>query len=239
MRKAYIKIFVAFVCAFIFANSHVEARSLGRPDFEKIKSETTNPSSPYYYPELLGKYLSSDTTMTDDQYHYFYYGWVFQEDYNPYRPNPYEAETKAATPLYHRAGARSRSENGQVQKLAERTLASNPFDLSQMALLIRTYQDLRKENLEKIWQHKFNKILYTIARSGSGADKDHAIVIVEPSNMADFFFLSNVTVEEEVFEEPYYEKFTVRAPGATESKQYWFDLHKLLEQYYMKHPSEL
>lgn len=213
-------------------------RAPARPDFDKIKTETLNPASQFYYPSLLKLYLSSDTTMTDEQYHYLYYGTVFQEDYNPYRTNPYEAETKAAAPLYSRAGARSRSENTQVQKIAEKTLTSNPFDLRQISSLIYTYGASGKQNLAKIWQHKFDKIIYTISRSGSGIDKDHPIYIIDPANSMDFFFLSNVTVESTEFQEPYYEVFTVTAPGQTEPRQYWFNLHQILEQYYKKHPSE-
>lgn len=214
------------------------ARSTAQPDFERIKAETFNSESEYYYPELLKKFLSSDTTMTDDQYHYFYYGAVFREDYNPYRINPYAADVKATEPLYSKAGTRSRSENTQVQKLAEKMLADNPFDLRQISYLIYSYKALGKQNLAKIWQHKFDKLIYTIARSGTGADADHAIVIVDPSNSMDYFFLSNVMVEDTEFQEPFYEVFTVRMPGASDTRRYWFDLHQILEQYYTKHPGE-
>lgn len=239
MREALVKIYVIVtVMLTVGMAAGAAQRTSGRPDFDVIEAEIQKPESEFYYPKLLKLYLSSDTTMTPEQYHYLYYGMVFQEDYNPYRVNPYEAETKAAAPLYSRAGARSRNENNQVQKLAERTIASNPFDLRQMSSLIYTYGAMGKDNLRKIWQHKFDKILYTISRSGSGADQEHAIVIVDPSNIYDFFFFGKFDIEDEEFVEPYYERFTVRAPKATESKQYWFDLHKILEQYYLKHPMD-
>lgn len=213
-------------------------RTLSHPDFKKIRTETLNPESQYYYPGLLKRFYSSDTTMTDDEYHYLYYGTVFQEDYNPYRDNPYADELKATEPLYSRRGTLSRNEKTQIQKLAEKSLANNPFDLRQMSYLVFAYDNSGKQNLAKIWRHKYNKILQTIAASGSGADKEHAIVVVYPSNEIDFFFLVNIDIEDRMYEEPYYEKLTVRAPGATEPRDYWFDLHHLLEQYYAKHPSE-
>lgn len=225
---------IAVVCAFV---SSARTNS-NHPDFNNIKSETLNPQSQYYYPKLLDSFLSNDTTMTDDDYYYLYYGTVFQEDYNPYRIDPNEADLRATTPLYNRAGALSRSEKEQIRRLAERSLADNPFNLRQLSYLVSVYSQAGKENLAKIWRHKFNKIIYTIANSGTGADAEHAFVVIYPANEIDFFLLSNVTVESQEFQPPYFEVFTVRAPGATESRQYWFDLHHLLEQYYAKHPED-
>ncbi len=209
------------------------------PDFERIKAETLNPASQYYYPNLLKSFLSNDTTMTDDGYHYLYYGAMFQEDYNPYRPNPFQAELKATEPLYFKHGTHTRGEKRQIQDLAKKMLADNPLHLTQLMYLVYSYEQEGKFNHAKIWKHKLDHLLLTISRSGTGADPEHALVVVYPAHEFDFFNLSGVTVESQTFREPYYEKVTVRAPGQSESREYWFDLHHVLEQYYLKHPSEL
>lgn len=213
-------------------------RTTAHPEFVKIKAETTNPNSQFYYPELLKMFLSNDTTMTDDQYHYFYYGTMFQEDYNPYRPNPLADQLKATEPLYYRHGSLSRNEKTQIKTMAEKSLANNPLNLMQLSYLVYAYEQLGKQNLAKIWRNKLNNILLTITRSGTGTDKEHAFVIVDPTHEFEYFNLSGATVEGQQFEEPYYERVTVRPPGASDTKQYWFDLHHILEQYYAKHPSE-
>lgn len=209
------------------------------PDFDRIKAETLNPESQYYYPKLLKSFLSNDTTMTDDGYHYLYYGTMFQEDYNPYRPNPFQAELKATEPLYFKHGTHSRSEKRQIRELAVKMLANNPLHLTQLMYLVYSYEQEGKFNHAKIWKHKLDHLLLTISRSGTGADPEHAFVVVYPSHEFDFFNLSGVTVESQAFQEPYYEKVTVRAPGQSESREYWFDLHHVLEQYYLKHPSDM
>ena len=214
------------------------ARTTAHPDFKTIKEETLNPDSKYYYPTLLKAFLSNDTTMTEDDFHYFYYGTMFQEDYNPYRPDPYADEIKKAEPLYKKRGSLSRSEKNQIQKLAEKSLANNPVNLSQLSYLVIAYEQLGKQNLAKIWRNKLSNILLTIARSGTGADMEHAFVIVYPAHEFDYFNLSNATVEAQEFQEPYYEKVIVRPPGSKDTRTYWFDLHHILEQYYAKHPSE-
>ena len=226
---------ISAVCCIATASS----RTTAVPDFEKIKSETLNPKSEYYYPRLMEAYLSNDTTMTGDQYHYLYYGTVFQEDYNPYRPDPFAAEIKAAEPLYNKNEALSRSEKEQIRNVAVKALSNNPFNIKQLTYLVYAYEQAGKQNLAKIWKHKLNNILLTISRSGTGADSENAIVIVDPMHEFDYFNIAGSTVEKQTFEEPYYEHITVKAPKAKNTKEYWFDLHQILEQYYKKHPSEL
>lgn len=213
-------------------------RTSAHPDFQSIRAKTTNPDSEFYYPSLLKSFLSNDTTMTDDGYHYLYYGSMFQEDYNPYRENPYATELKATQPLYFRHGTLSRNEKMQIQRLAEKSLANNPLNLTQLSYLVYAYEQLGKTNLANIWRNKLNHLILTISRSGTGADREHAIVIADPQHEFEFFNLSGATVEGQEFEEPYYERVTVRMPGASETKEYWFDLHHILEQYYDKHPTE-
>lgn len=208
------------------------------PDFAKIRTETLNPDSPYYYPKLLKSFLSPDTTMTDDDYRYFYYGTMFQEDYNPYRPNPFAAEVKAIQPVYQKNGTLSRSEKRQIESLALKSLYNNPLDLMQLMYLVYAYEQQQKSNLARIWKHKLDHLLLTISRSGTGANAELALVVVYPTHEFEYFNLSNIEVISQDYEPPYYEVVTIRTPGATDNRKYWFDLHHVLEQYYLKHPSE-
>ncbi|MDE6076606.1 MAG: DUF4919 domain-containing protein, partial [Muribaculaceae bacterium] len=38
-----------------------------KPDLEKIKKETLDPASPFYFPKLMAKYTRNDTTMTNEE----------------------------------------------------------------------------------------------------------------------------------------------------------------------------
>ncbi len=57
-------------CAF----GAVNRPKVEKPDLEKIKTESTDPDSRYYYPRLLKMFMSNDTEMTDDDYRYLYFG---------------------------------------------------------------------------------------------------------------------------------------------------------------------
>lgn len=209
------------------------------PDMADIKRQSTDPDSRFYYPKLLKMFMSNDTVMTADDYRYFYYGTMFQEDYNPYRKYPFDEELRQTEPLYYKQENLTRGERQAIESLAQKSLAHNPLDLSQLMYRVYVYQANKKYNLAKIWKHKLDHLLLTIAASGTGNDPASAWVVVYPRHEFDFFNLSGGSVEGQQFVEPYYEKFTVRNKKGDRVDEHYFDLHHLLEQYYLKHPEEL
>lgn len=60
-----------------------------KPNFTKIANETRDPKSEMYFPKLMKIYNRNDTSMTHEQYRNLYLGYLFQEDYDPYRTSPY------------------------------------------------------------------------------------------------------------------------------------------------------
>lgn len=214
------------------------ALRIQRPDMQAIRTATHDPQSRYYYPKLLQMFMSSDTVMTDDDYRYFYYGTMFQEDYNPYRTDPYEAEQKLIEPLYFKQEHLSRAEARQIESLAKKSLENNPLDLRQLMYRVYVYEKNGKTNLAKIWKHKLDHLLLTIAQSGTGNSPEEAWVVVYPRHEFDFFNLSGGSVLDQSFIPPYYEKVTVRNKKGDKTTEHYFDLHHLLEQYYLKHPEE-
>ena len=53
------------------------------PDEDNIIDRTMDSESPYYYPALMLRYNAGDATLTDEDYHYLYYGYAYQDDYKP------------------------------------------------------------------------------------------------------------------------------------------------------------
>ena len=58
------------------------------PDEDNIIDRTMDSESPYYYPALMLRYNAGDATLTDEDYHYLYYGYAYQDDYKPLATNP-------------------------------------------------------------------------------------------------------------------------------------------------------
>ena len=67
------------------ASAQINKLKREKPDLEKIRMETLDTKSPYYYPRLMQEFQRNDTLMKIDKYRHLYLGYIFQEDYNPYR----------------------------------------------------------------------------------------------------------------------------------------------------------
>ena len=112
---------------------------------EQIRRDVNDPKSKYYYPKLMKQFATRDTTMTLDQFRHLYLGYVFQEDYNPYRRSRY---SQKAEELYMR-DKNTAAEADTIIHYAELSLKDDPFDLRQMSFLIYAYQEKKNTILPR------------------------------------------------------------------------------------------
>ncbi len=211
--------------------------TLGKPDLAAIQAASTDENSKYYYPKLLQLFMANDTVMNDVDFQYFYYGTLFQEDYDPYRQQGNPETLATLAPLFNKKQW-SRAERRQILDFAMETLADNPVNLRQLTNRIFVYEQNGKNDLARIWQNKLNHLLLVIASSGTGADADNAWIVVYPQDEYDFLNLSGITVKEAKFREPYYDYMVVNPKTPTSPEGYYFNIQEILHQYYLKHPSE-
>lgn len=211
--------------------------TLGRPDLDSIRIASTDENSRYYYPKLLKKFMANDTVMTDKDFQYFYYGTLFQEDYDPYRDHMTPEKMASVAPLFNKKKW-SRAERKQVLDFATEALADNPINLRQLTNRIYVYEQNGKYDLAKIWQNKLNHLLLVIASSGTGIDPENAWVVVYPHDEYDFLNLSGITAREQKYQPPHYDYILVNPKTDTSPKGYYFNIEEILHQYYLKHPSE-
>ena len=221
----------------VFAKGGARA-DLGRPDLDAIARETTDENSKYYYPRLLKSFNANDTTMTAEEFQYFYYGTFFQEDYDPYREAPNQALLQELQPIYAKA-KRTRSERIKMLDYAMQVLNDNPVDLRQLTNRIYVYEQNAKFDLAKIWQYKLNHLLLVIAASGTGSDAENAWTVVYPQQEYDFLNLSGITATGQHFEPPHYDYIMVEQRNDSDCEGYFFNIGEMLKQYFLKHPGEL
>ena len=210
---------------------------LSRPDLDAIRNAVVDEKSPYYYPTLLKEFQANDTTMSPEAFQYLYYGALFQEDYDPYRPAPSPQTQATIAPLLNKKQW-SRAERKMILDYAMEALADNPLNLRQLTNRIFVYEQNGKTDLAKIWQYKLNHLLLVIAASGSGTDPDGAWMVVYPQDEYDFLNLSGITVREARFEAPYFDYVVVNPRTSSSPTGYYFNIGEILRQYYIKHPSE-
>lgn len=208
----------------------------GKPDLEKIARESTDPRSKFYYGRLLTEFLRNDTTMTAEEFQAFYYGTLFQEDYDPYRPAVNPRLLEELQPIYAKE-KRTRADRQKMLDYAMQVIENNPVDLRQLTNRIYVYEQNGKYDLARIWQYKLNHLLLVIAASGTGADKDNAWIVVYPQHEYDVLNLSGMTATESRFDPSGFDVIQASKAGGKASDHY-FDIRELLHQYFLKHPKE-
>lgn len=215
---------------------------VSKPDLEQIKEATLNPDSKFYFPTLKAKYERNDTTMTNEEYRNFYLGYMFQEDYDPYRTSPYSG----VTDHLRMKATHSKEEIDTIRKYAELSLKDNPFDLRQMSFLVHVLKEKRKDMSAKIWEYRLEHLLGAIKSTGTGEDIDNAWYVIYPMHEYDMVQLMGYEATDAQFYEPGIDYLTVVPDEATAkrlrdkvAKGFFFDVVMPQQQYELKHPEGL
>lgn len=203
-----------------------------RPDMEQVRREVTNPASPNYYPKLMQRYEKNETIMGLADYRLLYLGYLFEEDFDPYRHTNY---SQLVQDLYYK-DQHTKGECDSIIKYAELSLKDNPFDLQQIDYLIYALREKKKNNLANIWQYRLNHILEAIVSTGTGTDTASPWVVTIPQH--EYFLLNKLgrTVTGYEFLPPHFDHITVAPKGPKDSLDYYFDSHEMLKEYYRKFP---
>lgn len=210
-----------------------------KPDLEKIKQETLNPRSQYFYPKLLKKYWRNDTTMSNDEYRYLYLGYMFQEDYDPYRVSPYSGMTDSL----RMKKSHTKEEIDTIRKYAELSLQDNPFDLRQMSFLVHVLKEKEKNMSAKIWEYRLEHLLGAIKSTGTGEDIQNAWYVIYPAHEYDMVQVLGYEATDVKFIDPGFDYLSVSPEPETAkrlrdkvAKGFYFDVTISGEQYELKHP---
>jgi hypothetical protein len=163
---------------FAFTFTALNKIDVQKPDLEEIRARVNNPDDRYYYPKLRKLYNRHDTVMTPEEYRYYYLGYLFQEDFNPYRISEFSSVTDSLSYL----AKHTKQECDTIIKYAELSLDDNPFDLKQMSFLIYALIEKHKDMLAMIWQYRLENILGAIISTGTGEDVDNAWYVISPAH---------------------------------------------------------
>ncbi len=211
--------------------------TVAKPDLQEIQKITLDPSSKFYFPKLMAKYLKNDTTMTKEEYRNFYLGYMFQEDYDPYRTSPYSGVTDSL----RRKSSHSKEEIDTIRKYAELALMDNPFDLRQMSFLVHVLKEKRKDMSAKIWEYRLEHLLGAIKSTGSGESVDDPWYVIYPMHEYDMVqLLGYEATDVDFFDGVDYLKVvpdpTSQRRRGKDAKGFYFNVRIPQQQYELKHP---
>ncbi|MCM1377967.1 MAG: DUF4919 domain-containing protein [Clostridium sp.] len=208
-----------------------------KPDLNKIREATLNPKSEFYFPKLRKKYQQNDTVMTNEEYRYFYLGYMFQEDYDPYRTSPYASRTDSL----RMKKTYTKEEVDTIRKYSELALLDNPFDLRQMSFLVHVLKEKRKDMTAKIFEYRLEHLLGAIKSTGTGEDKENAWYVIYPMHEYDMVQLLGYEATDADFLDPGIDYLTVRPlpdvkQRGRQANGFYFNVVIPQEQYELKHP---
>lgn len=250
MRYFIYTFVLAIICNVTIFAATPKKIEIKKVDFEEIRKQTQDTAnSRTYYPRLMAAFLRNDSTllsdtlpsgeikrgevMTIDDYRNLYYGYVFQEDYNPFRTSIYSDRLEH---LYDKKEF-TREESVLIKENARDALADNLFDLRQMTFFIYALKEIKKDNLARIYQFRLNHIVAAIMSSGQGT-KEHPWVVTSIEHEYNILnFMGYVaTSHEEV--EGGIDYIVVNKKDDKSPEGFYFDVSKIMEVADKKFPEE-
>ncbi len=147
------------------------------PVEDDILEQITDPESQFYYPNLFLRFNNGDATLTQEDFHYLYYGFAYQSLYKPL-----EVQTKSDKVFMMATTIDPYTPTEEsLQSLVIATteaLEQNPFSPNLWNLLAYAYGALGDPAREEMAFERVNLILKTIDSSGSGLKEREAKHII-------------------------------------------------------------
>lgn len=223
---------VAACCALgLEAQNKFEVRKV---DFDKIKKITQDPKARFYYPKLIQSFKSNDTVMNFEAYRDLYYGYIFQEDYNPFRQSEYG---KVVESLYYKQ-PHSRAECDSIEKYAELSLDDNIFDLDQMKFHIYVLKEKKKYARAAVRQYRLDRLIAAIMSSGKGTKDDPWVVICPEHEYNIVNFLGYVATDHQELDGDIDYIAVKDKDGKENVKGFYFDVSRMMQVAAQKFPDK-
>ncbi len=146
------------------------------PDEEDILRKIIDRSSPYYYTSLLMRYNAAET-LTEEDYHYLYYGYAYNESYKPFAANPALDELYATMTTIDMQRPRKDDLEHIITKCRQAMLI-DPFNPMVLNILVFAYGHRGDKAKEEAYFRHLNGILETIKSSGDGRTEKYPMHII-------------------------------------------------------------
>jgi len=168
------KLLLLCLCSTFFCN----AQKFTKPNYSKIKLAVQSKSSPLNYAKLKAKFEKADSSMTLKERRHLYYGFIYQDKYDPYLSSTYMDSLRKVLKIKSPAEA----EFKQIVKFSDSILVDNPFNINAYNYKSYASSHLKDKKTEMAVFHQ-KKIIYdALLSSGNGLTKASAYYIIIPSH---------------------------------------------------------
>lgn len=201
------------------------------PDFGEIEKAIRDFDSQYYYPRMMARYLDGDTTFTDKELTYLYYGYTYQEDYDPYRDIKYH--TIDIDDIYNKE-THTAAECDTIIKYAELVLDDFPFEFRQMNMLSYAYSQKGDTRKAAFWNNRMRRLLNVILNTGDGTKPETAWYVISSVHEYDIIYCLGLIPAGYTFVEPMYDFIDIKPVPGKKEEGYYFNVSRMLSEYYRK-----
>ena len=160
-------LFIALLFSLLPTMLMAQENNVRVPDEDDILHQTLSATSPYYYTNLMLKYRNGAEKLTEEEYFYLYYGYLYQESYRPFVDNRALDEML----LIMSSIDVEMPSVAQLQSLIESGMEAmelDPFNPKVLNMLAFAYGALGDSQREQLYFDHLNGVLHTIESSGTG-----------------------------------------------------------------------
>ena len=153
------------------------------PDEDDILRKIMDASSPFYYTNLMMRYENLEK-LSEEEYHYLYYGYAYHENYRP------TATNKAVEDLYaSMIGLNAdRPDSKQIEyiiSVCNEAMMTDPFSPTVLNMLVFAYGSHGDKVREEAYFYHLQGIMETIKSSGDGRSEKYPMHIIMFSHAVD------------------------------------------------------
>lgn len=189
-------------------------------NYRAIKKHINTVGGPYEYKVILDKYFYSLDDLSSQEYRHLYYGYVFQEAYQPYGLSDDEKKFFE----YFR-----KNEISLATKSALNILAYDPFNLEVVYDLYLLYDGQGKNLLANKWLDRYFGLMEAIKSTGTGISKETPFAVNRVSD--EYHILGSYGLKKTKQQlSGSINVITVKSPNKYGIDKVYFDLSKALEK---------
>lgn len=166
----------AFFLILFFLPLVALSQKISNVDYDEVKLTTADSSSAFYYAKLQERMIALDTTLSEKEYFYLYYGNVFQSNYSPYGDSD---AIKNFNDLYKEA------KFTEAIVAGEKVLKENPVNIRVQMRMLVCYHKLGDKVMAKKYAHNYYSLLNVIYSSGEGTSLENPFVVIRVSDEYD------------------------------------------------------
>ncbi len=219
------KKFLWFVTMISFSSLYAQEVPYNKVDFEKIRKAISDSSSLLYYPRMMGRLKHNDTTLTLEEYRHLYYGYTFQDQYEP----RWHSRQSEILNSYYAKDSLNSADCDSIIKYAKLSIEENPFDLRQIKMLAFAYHLKEDETMSvKIYLNRIG-LIDAILSSGDGRECESGFTVISTSHEYEILQVYNLEMKKQSLSKDWHcDHLTIETPSH-KTDDIYFDIWRLMQ----------